>query len=247
MTNYSRLRRVSGFSPCVFRLFPIFPGAIRLRHCERRKTAPEFNLSNLERIDRIMTSVISPQIAALIICLVAAAGIATYWFLRPVHHYGYKHLFNALRETTFDSVFILDGEGRIQAANEVAVDAFGQTIDEMHDQPLSSLFVREDEGRYAGVVEADAVLERDFYRNSRTIHAMAVGPGQREFHAELRVRPVFGSLRPRFVVVAREVTPKISIGRSATSSDQKYRRMFNQEQPIEREPMRAQSAASQQQ
>lgn len=194
-----------------------------------------------------MTSVISPQIAALVLLIVAAAAVATFWLVRPVHRYGYKHLFNALRETTFDSVFLLDGEGRIRAANEVAVDAFGQTIDELHDQPLSSLFVREDEGRYAGVVEADAVLERDFYRNSRTIHAMAIGPGQREFHAELRVRPVFGSLRPRFVVVAREVTPKVALGRTSTSSDQKYRRMFNQEQQIKREPMGAQGAASQQQ
>ena len=180
-----------------------------------------------------MIPAISLQMAASILVIAILAVLATVRMFRPVHRYGYEHLFNALRETTFDSVFLLDGEGRIKMANEVAVGAFGQTGDQMQDQPLSSLFVREDEGQYAGVVEADAVLERDFYRNSRTIHAMAIGPGQQEFHAELRVRPVFGSLRPRFVVVVREVKPKISIGQSATGSNQKYRRMFNREQPMD--------------
>ena len=174
-----------------------------------------------------MIAALSPQLVTAILVIVVLATIATFRLLTPVHRYGYKHLFDALRETTFDSVFLLDGEGRIKSTNEIAVGAFGQTIDEMRDQPLSSLFVREDEGQYAGVVEADAVLERDFYRNSRTIHAMAIGPGQREFHAELRVRPVFGSLRPRFVVVVREIAPKFSIGRTSNTSDQKYRRMFN--------------------
>ncbi len=186
------------------------------------------------------------QIAALILSIVIIAVLATFRLLRPVERYGYKHLYNALRETAFDSVFLLDGDGRIRAANEVAVDVFGQTRDAMLDQPLSSLFVREDEGQYAGVVEPGAVLERDFYRNSRTIHAMAIGPGQQEFHAEVRVRPVFGSLRPRFMVVVRDVAPKFTIGQSPNTSDQKYRRLFNQDRPQDPDSPQARSKTAQQ-
>ncbi len=171
------------------------------------------------------------QIAALILTIVVIVALATFRLLRPVDRYGYKHLYNALRETAFDSVFLLDGDGRIRAVNEVAVDVFGQTRDAMLDQSLSSFFVREDDGQYAGVVDPGAVLERDFYRNPRTIHAMAIGPGQQEFHAEVRVRPVFGSLRPRFMVVVRDIAPKFTIGQSPNTSDQKYRRLFNQERP----------------
>ena len=192
-----------------------------------------------------MTTVISVQIAVLALIIVVVAVLVALWLLRPVDRYGYKHLYNALRETTFDAFFLLDGEGRIKVANEVAVDVFGQTADVMLDQPLSSFFVREDEGQYAGVVEAGAVLERDFYRNSRTIHAMAIGPGQQDFHAELRVRPVFGSLKPRFVVVVRQVSPNVSAGRSPKVADQKYRRLFNQERPVSSDPFKVQSRTAQ--
>ena len=189
---------------------------------------------------------ITPYIVAAVVVFVVVVVLLATLLLRPVNRYGYKHLFEALRETTFDSVFLIDGDGRIKAANEVAVGAFGQTLEVMLDQPLSSLFVREDEGQYAGVVEADAVLERDFYRNSRTIHAMAVGPGQQEFRAEVRVRPVFGSLKPRFVVVIREVTPSITRRRNIGATDQKYRRMFNQDRPRESDPVEVQHQAAQQ-
>ncbi|HNP65800.1 MAG TPA: PAS domain-containing protein [Woeseiaceae bacterium] len=189
---------------------------------------------------------ITPYILAAVTVFVVVVVLVASLLLRPVHRYGYKHLFEALRETTFDSVFLLDGDGRIKAANEVAVGAFGQTMKAMLDQPLSSLFIREDEGQYAGVVEADAILERDFYRNSRTIHAMAVGPGQQEFRAEVRVRPVFGSLQPRFVVVIREVMPKISRRRNTGATHQKYRRMFNEERPPEGDPVEVQQQALQQ-
>lgn len=192
-----------------------------------------------------MTTATSPQIAALILILVVLAVLVTLWLLRPVDRYGYKQLYNALRETTFDCFFLLDGDGRIKAANEVAVGIFGQTPDAMLDEPLSSFFIREDEGHYAGVVEPGALLEHDFYRNSRTIHAMAIGPGQQEFHAELRVRPVFGSLQPRFVVVVREVMPKVSDGRSPRTTDQKYRRLFNQERPTGSDSFRAQHRSTQ--
>lgn len=187
----------------------------------------------------------TPYILAAVMVILVVGVLVAAFLLRPVDRYGYKHLYEALRETTFDSVFLLDGDGRIKAANEVAVGKFGQTLDVMLDHPLSSLFVREDEGQYAGVVEADAVVERDFYRNSRTIHAMAVGPGQREFRAEIRVRPVFGSLQPRFVVVIREVKPTPARRRDLGSTDQKYRRMFNQDRPHEGDPVDVQQHATQ--
>lgn len=191
-----------------------------------------------------MPIVTNPQFVTAVLIIVVLGVLAALWLLRPVDRYGYKHLYNALKETTFDSVFLLNDEGQIKAVNEVAVGVFGQTVDSMLDQSLSSFFVREDEGHYAGVVEAGALLEKDFYRNSRTIHALAIGPGQQEFHAEVRVRPVFGGLQPRFVVVVREVVPKASVGRSLTASDQKYRRIFNQDRSRNDDSIAPQSRVS---